>query len=180
MVEIFVDADGCPVKEDVFRVAHRYAIKVYYVANTVIRPANSPLIESVVVKSGLNVADDWIAENVKAGDVVITSDIPLADRCLAKGAKALGNNGYPFTDKNIGRALASRELGNELRQMGVNTGGPKPFSKEHRSRFLSALDQVLHSAKRDEQRKARPQSSGGTKPPDTKDQEGSVHPPTDD
>lgn len=166
MTEIFVDADGCPVKEEVFRVAHRYGIKVYYVANTVIRPAQSSLVEPVVVKAGLNVADDWIAENVKAGDIVITGDIPLADRCLAKGAKALGNNGYPFTDKNIGRALASRELGNELRQMGVNTGGPRPFSKENRSRFLSALDLLLQSAKREQLRQWGSNTPRGTSPVD--------------
>jgi uncharacterized protein len=148
VLEIFVDADGCPVKDEVVRVAKRYGIKIYFVANTVIRPISSPMIESVVVREGLNGADDWIAERVSSLDMVITSDIPLADRCLAKGAKVLGANGNPFSEKNIGRALSSRELGNELRQMGVLTGGPRPFRKEDRSRFLSALDSMIQTLKR--------------------------------
>lgn len=145
-MEIYVDADGCPVKDEVFRVAKRYDLKVYVVANVPFRVP--PACEMIVVKGNHDAADDWIAEHVGAGDVVVTADIPLADRSLAKGAEVLRPNGKPYTERSIGGALATRELMNELRQSGTITGGPAPFQPADRSRFLSALDNVIQKVKR--------------------------------
>lgn len=145
---IYVDADACPVKEEVYRVARRYQIKVYVVANTSIRVPPEELIEGVLVKGGFDVADDWIAERAEGGDVVITSDIPLADRCLRRGARVLGPKGNAFEEGSIGEALATRALLDMLRQAGEFGGGPAPFSKADRSRFLSRLDEAIQAIRR--------------------------------
>ena len=149
MTTIFIDADACPVKEEVYRVARRYGLKVFVVSNGWMQvPRGEPLIEQVVVDAGPDVADDWIAERASPGDVVITADIPLADRCLKAGAQALKANGQPFTPDSIGSALAGRMVGEHLRSMGVATSGPPPFGPADRSRFLQALDQAVVKARR--------------------------------
>jgi uncharacterized protein YaiI (UPF0178 family) len=148
MLQIYVDADGCPVKDEVFRVARRHSLHVFLVANTVVRGSAGDQFESIVVRGGLNEADDWIAEHVGPGDIVITADIPLADRALQKGASVLGTTGRPFDSKNIGKAIASRDLFQDLRMAGTLTGGPKPFRKEDRSRFLSALEEMVRGIQR--------------------------------
>ncbi|WP_435017429.1 YaiI/YqxD family protein [Tundrisphaera sp. TA3] len=148
MTIIYVDADACPVKSEVYKVAARHGLKVLVVANTSILVPKNPDIESVTVRGGLDVADDWIVERIGPGDVVITTDIPLADRCLRKGAAALSPKGYPFTEDSIGEALATRELMDTLRQGGLTGVGPSPFSAKDRSRFLMKLDDILHAIKR--------------------------------
>lgn len=149
MTTLFIDADACPVKEEVYRVARRYGLKVFVVSNGWMQvPRGEPLIEQVVVDAGPDVADDWIAERASPGDVVITADIPLADRCLKAGAQALKANGQPFTPDSIGSALAGRMVGEHLRSMGVATSGPPPFGPADRSRFLQALDQAVVKARR--------------------------------
>lgn len=145
---IYVDADACPVKEEVYRVAGRYQVGVVVVSNSAIWVPTRPGIERVVVKGGLDVADDWIAERIEAGDIAITADIPLADRCLKKGAAVLGPRGQPFTEDSIGEALATRELLDTLRQSGYAPGGPPPFVDKDRSRFLSKLDEMIQAARR--------------------------------
>jgi uncharacterized protein YaiI (UPF0178 family) len=145
---IFVDADACPVKEEVYRVARRYGLQTYVVANAFIMVPREPLIERVVVEAGPDVADDWIAERAAPGDVVITSDIPLASRSLKAGAAVLGPKGVPFTEASIGMALAGREIAEHLRSFGEVTGGPKPFSAGDRSKFLQALDEAVNRARR--------------------------------
>jgi uncharacterized protein YaiI (UPF0178 family) len=145
---LYVDADACPVKEEVYKVARRYGLPVKVVANAFLMVPAEPLIERVIVDAGPDVADDWIAERAGAGDVVITSDIPLASRCLKAGAQVLGPKGVPFTADSIGSALAGREIGEHLRSMGVATSGPRPFSAGDRSQFLQALDAAVHRAKR--------------------------------
>ncbi len=147
--EIFVDADACPVKEEVYRVARRYGLKVWVVSNSFMMvPRGEPLIEQVVVDAGPDIADDWIAERAGAGDIVVTNDIPLADRCLKAGAAAIRPSGQPFTADSIGSALAGRMIGEHLRSMGEMTGGPKPFAPADRSRFLQALDEAVVRARR--------------------------------
>ncbi len=146
MAEVFVDADGCPVKEEVYRVAARHRVPVTLVSNSRMRVPPFEWITLVVVRSGFDVADDWIASHAGQGDVVVTSDIPLADRCLKKGAKALTPKGNAFTLESIGEAMAGRELLAFLRETGTVTGGPAPFSPKDRSRFLHALDEALRSA----------------------------------
>ncbi len=145
---IYVDADACPVKEEVYRVARRYAIKIYIVANAPIRVPREDLIELVVVKGGFDAADDWIAAHAGAGDIVVTADIPLADRCLQREARVLGPKGEEFTEDAIGNALATRALLEMLRQSGEFGGGPAPFAKADRSRFLAKLDELIHSVRR--------------------------------
>jgi uncharacterized protein YaiI (UPF0178 family) len=145
---IFIDADACPVKEEVYKVAHRYGLKVSVVANAFLMVPKDPLIERIVVDAGPDVADDWIAENAGAGDIVVTADIPLASRCLAVGAQPIGPTGRRFTQDSIGAALASRGIGEHLRSMGEVTRGPPPFQPADRSRFLSALDEAVHRARR--------------------------------
>lgn len=145
---IYVDADACPVKEEIYRVARRYAIKVYVVSNSPIRVPAEELIEAVVVKGGFDVADDWIAERIATGDLAVTADIPLAERCLLRGARALGPKGREFTEEAIGDALATRALLDMLRQSGEFGGGPSPFAKADRSRFLSKLDELIHATRR--------------------------------
>ena len=143
-IEIFVDADACPVKDEVYRVAGRYGLKVYVVTNGGVRVPGSPLIELVVVAHGPDVADDWIAERARRGDIVVTADIPLAHRCLQAGAEVIGPTGRAFTTSSIGAALATRGIMEHLRSTGETTGGPKPFAPADRSRFLSALDQAIN------------------------------------
>jgi uncharacterized protein YaiI (UPF0178 family) len=145
---IYVDADACPVKAEIYRVAERYGLKVYVVANSYINVPRDPRIERVVVSDGFDAADDWIAERAGPDDIVITSDIPLADRSLKKGAAVIGSTGVPFTTSSIGMAMASRDLMSNLRAMGEATGGPKPMTARDRSRFLSALDEVIQKLKR--------------------------------
>ena len=145
---IFIDADACPVKEEIYRVARRVGMSVFVVANSFMRVPQETHIKLIVVDSGPDVADDWIAERAQAGDVVVTNDIPLAARSLEKQAEVLGANGKPFTTASIGAALAQRELMEHLRSFGEGGGGPKPFSAADRSRFLSALDAAVTRAKR--------------------------------
>ena len=145
---IYVDADACPVKDEIYKVARRYATRVFVVANSPIRVPKDELIEFVGVKGGFDVADNWIAERAARGDVVITTDIPLADRCLRQGARVLGPKGMEFTEDAIGDALATRALLDMLRQSGDFGGGPAPFSKADRSRFLSKLDEVMNAVRR--------------------------------
>ena len=145
---IFIDADACPVKEEVYRVAERCGLKVFVVSNGWINTRRAAFIEQVVVDAGPDVADDWIAERADRGDIVITADIPLADRCLKAGAQALKSNGTPFTPDSIGSALTGRMVGEHLRSMGVATSGPPPFGPKDRSNFLQALDRAVTVARR--------------------------------
>jgi uncharacterized protein YaiI (UPF0178 family) len=148
MTQIFIDADACPVKDEVYRVAARYGLETLVVSNSWIRVPRERRITSVVVEAGPDIADDWIAERARPGDIVITADIPLAGRALAAGAQALRPDGRAFTADNIGGALASRAVGEHLRSFGEVTGGPAPFSSADRSRFLQALDAAVVKARR--------------------------------
>ncbi len=148
MFDIFVDADGCPVKEEVYRVAKRYGLKVILVANAWMRVPAEDWLELVVVDGQLDAADDWIVEHVTEDDIVISGDIPLASRCLEKGVLVLGPRGRVFTDDTIGEALAKRELMSHLRDLGTMTGGPAPFEKRDRSRFLQRLDETIQTVRR--------------------------------
>jgi len=143
--EIFVDGDACPVKDEVLRVATRHNLKVHMVSNSWMRLADSPLIHRVVVAEGPDVADDWIAEHIGVGDIAITSDIPLASRCIKNGAAAIGPTGKPFTEDSIGMALAMRDLMSHLRDTGEIKGGGPGFTKQDRSRFLSALESAVQA-----------------------------------
>jgi uncharacterized protein len=136
------------VKDEIYRVGERYGLKAFVVSNAFVQIPVSPLIERVIVDAGPDVADDWIAERCGRGDIVITQDIPLADRALKNNSLALHPTGRPFTRDSIGSALASREIGEHLRSMGVATGGPKLFSNTDRSKFLQELDAMVHRAKR--------------------------------
>jgi uncharacterized protein YaiI (UPF0178 family) len=147
-VQIHVDADGCPVKKEVFRVGKRCALQVNLVANKWLEAPDDPLVRMVVVGDGFDAADDWIVENAAAGDVVVTADIPLAARCLTKDAFVIGPTGRRFTDRDIGGALASRALSAHLRESGVVTGGPAPFRDRDRSQFLQALDAAIQESRR--------------------------------
>ena len=148
MTVIYIDADACPVKDEVYRVADRYRTPVTLVANSWIRTPASARINLVVVEEGPDIADDWIAARAGAGDVVVTADIPLAQRVLDGGALALHPDGRQFTANNIGGALASRAVGEHLRSMGETTRGPRPFTTADRSRFLQTLDAALVKARR--------------------------------
>jgi uncharacterized protein YaiI (UPF0178 family) len=150
MIAIYIDADACPVKQEIYRVAERHALKgtalkVFVVSNSPIAVPRDmgDLIERVVVGSGMDEADKWIAERAKRGDIVITADVPLASRCLKAGAEVIAPNGKPFTEESIGMTLATRNLMDSLRSAGEITGGPKPFAPRDRSSFLSALDQAI-------------------------------------
>ncbi|MEM9556547.1 MAG: YaiI/YqxD family protein [Acidobacteriota bacterium] len=145
---VFVDADACPVKSEVYRVTARHGVPVKVVANTWMRTPLDARIELVVVQGDLDAADDWIAERVAAHDVVVTADIPLAGRCLEKHAFVLGPTGRAFHDDMIGDALATRELLSQMREAGVATGGPPPFGKQDRSRFLQRLEEMVRRAVR--------------------------------
>ncbi len=149
MVDIYIDADACPVKDETVHVAARHGLKTYLVSDGGIRPSHNPLVELVVVAEGADAADDWIAEQIQKSDICITNDIPLAARCLERGALALKPNGEPFTENGIGMALANRELMQDLRERGEITGGPRPFSKFDRSEFLNRLETTVQAAKRD-------------------------------
>ncbi len=150
-IAIHVDADACPVKAEIYRVAERFAqkgaaLKVFVVSNSPIAVPRDPLVERVVVGSGMDAADDWIAERAGPGDIVVTADVPLASRCLKAGATVIAPSGKAFTADSIGMALATRNLMADLRGAGEITGGPKPFSPRERSRFLSALDHALRQS----------------------------------
>jgi uncharacterized protein YaiI (UPF0178 family) len=147
---IYVDADACPVKAEIYRVAERYQLKVYVVSNSYMNVPRDPRVELVVVADSFDAADNWIAERAGPGDIVVTADIPLADRSLKAGAMAIGNTGVPFTLASIGMAMANRELLSNLRAMGEVTGGPKPMSPRDRSRFLSTLDEAIQKIRRTE------------------------------
>ena len=147
-IAIYVDADACPVKAEVYRVAERHRLKVYVVTNSLIAVPRDGLVERVVVGSGFDAADDWIAERAGPGCVVVTADVPLASRCVKAGAAVLAPNGRAFTENSVGMALATRDLLHDLRAAGAVTGGPKPFSPRDRSAFLSALDQAIVRLKR--------------------------------
>jgi uncharacterized protein YaiI (UPF0178 family) len=141
----YLNADACPVKEEIYRVAWRYGIRVYVVANAPLRVPREDLVELAVVRGGGDAADDWIADRVGPGDIVITADILLADRCLHRGARVLGPKGLEFTEDAIGNALATRVLFDLLHQSGEFGGGPAPFTRSDRSRFLSKLDETIHA-----------------------------------
>lgn len=145
---LFIDADACPVKDEAYKVARRYGLHVYVVANSFMMVPSEPRIERVIVDAGPDVADDWIVQNLRKGDIVITADLPLADRALAAGALAVGPTGRAFSKDMIGAALAQRAIGEHLRSMGEVTRGPAPFQAADRSRFLSALDEAVHRARR--------------------------------
>ena len=147
-IAIYVDADACPVKDEIYRVAERHGIKVVIVSNSPIAVPRDPLIERVVVAAGMDEADNWIAERVSRGDIVITADIPLASRCVKAGAAAIAPTGRAFTEESIGMTLATRNLMDSLRSAGEITSGPKSFSPRDRSSFLSALDQAVVRLKR--------------------------------
>ena len=142
-IKIYIDADACPVKEETYKVAARYGLQTIVVSNTYIQVPPSPLIGRIIVGAGPDVADDWIAEQVVAGDVVVTNDIPLAGRVLAKDAHAVAPYGRAFTEDSIGLALAQRALMEHIRSTGEITGGPPPFSSANRSQFLQALDRTI-------------------------------------
>ncbi|MDH3913346.1 MAG: YaiI/YqxD family protein [Rhodospirillales bacterium] len=152
MVDIYVDADACPVKDETLRVAARHSLKTYLVSDGGIRPGQDPLVELVIVSQGADAADDWIADRIQDSDICITNDIPLAARCLERGALAIKPNGQPFTEDGIGMALAKRELMQGLRESGEITGGPKPFSRSDRSEFLNRLETTVQAAKRQRDR----------------------------
>ena len=142
-IKIYIDADACPVKEETYKVAARYGLQTLVVSNGFIQIPPSPLIARIIVGAGPDVADDWIAEQVVAGDVVVTNDIPLAGRVLAKDAHAVAPYGHAFTEDSIGLALAQRALMKHIRSTGEITGGPPPFSSANRSQFLQALDRTI-------------------------------------
>ena len=147
-IHILVDADACPVKDEIYKVAWRHGVKVTLVANAFLRIPDHPLIDRVTVDGGFDAADDWIAERSGPRTIVVTADILLADRCLKAGAVVVGPNGKPFTTASIGGAIATRAIMADLRAGIGNSGGPPPFSKVDRSRFLSALDEALVRLKR--------------------------------
>ena len=147
-VRILVDGDACPVKDEIYRVAYRTEVPVTIVANSHFRIPAHPLIDRIVVSDGFDAADDWIAEQAGAQTIVVTADILLADRCLKAGAQVLSPTGKPFTNASIGGAIATRAIMADLRAGGDAIGGPAPFSKSDRSRFLSALDQAIVQMKR--------------------------------
>lgn len=145
---IYIDADGCPVKDEVVKVAQRYKLSVTLVANKWMQTPDHPWLHLEVVGDGFDEADDWIVEHCGPEDIVIAIDIPLADRCLKKGARVLGHKGKPFSVESIGEVMASREIAAGLREAGIMTGGPAPFDKQDRSRFLQSLDREVNAAMR--------------------------------
>jgi len=153
-IAIYVDADACPVKQEVYRVAERHLLKgaalnVFVVSNSPIAVPRDEFVQRIVVGGGMDEADNWIAERAGRGDIVITADVPLASRCVKTGAAVIAPNGKPFTEDAIGMALATRNLMDSLRSAGAVTAGPKPFAPRDRSNFLSALEQALVRLKRD-------------------------------
>ena len=151
-IRIYVDADACPVKDEIYRVAGRHGLPVSVVANGFIRVPQDPLIERIAAGPGMDAADDWIAERAGANDIVVTADIPLASRCVKAGATVIAPNGKPFTEDAIGMTLAVRNLMSDLRSAGAVTGGPPPFAPRDRSTFLSALDQAIVRLQRAQQK----------------------------
>ena len=147
-IRIYIDADACPVKDEIYRVAARHRLPVTVVAVGYIRVPDDSLIERVAAGTGPDAADDWIAQRAGAGDIVITSDIPLASRCVKAGAEVISPDGRPFTEQAIGMTLAVRNLMHDLRSAGEVTGGPRPFAPRDRSAFLSALDQTIRRLQR--------------------------------
>lgn len=141
---IYIDADACPVKGEIYKVAQRYQFEVRVVTNTPVQIPKSETVKLVLVQSGLDAADDWIADQATEGDLVITEDIPLASRCLENKAKVIGTRGNVFDETSIGEAMASRELYSQLRDQGLLTGGPSPFRQKDRSNFLQKIDQTIH------------------------------------
>lgn len=148
MLHIFVDADACPVKPEVYRVASRYSLDVTLVSNSWMRVPNEQWITLEVVEDGFDAADDWIVAHVQSHDIVVTADIPLASRCLKEGARVIGTTGKTFTENNIGHVVATRDLLSALRGAGEITGGPPPLKKSDRSRFLQQLDEVIQAIRR--------------------------------
>jgi len=148
LLHIYIDADACPVKEEVYRVARRYRLAVTLVANTWMRVPNEKRIRLEVVADGFDAADDWIVAHVQPLDVVVTADVVLASRCVKAGARVLGPSGKPFTEDNVGQAVAMRDLMADLRGAGEITGGPPPLTKRDRSRFLQKLDEVIQAIRR--------------------------------
>lgn len=150
MVMFYIDADACPVRDEALRVAGRHGLSVFVVSNGGIRPSHDPLVTTVIVPEGADAADRWIAERIGPGDICVTADIPLADRCLAAGGQAIRPNGEAFTPDNIGHQLAMRDLNADLRAANplAAAGGPPPFSKADRSRFLDGLERMVQAAKR--------------------------------
>ena len=148
MLEIYVDADGCPVKDVVYRVAGRYGLQVWVVANDWPRVPDDPLVNRVTVSEGLDRADDWIAERIGPGDVAVTADVPLAARCIERGSRVIAPDGRVFTPDAIGTVLANRNLMTSLREAGEIRGGGRPFTKQDRSRFLGALDGAIQAIRR--------------------------------
>ena len=151
MIELFVDADACPVKDEVYSVSTRHGLPVVLVANTRLRVPDGMGVEMVVVDKGPDAADDWIAQNVQPGDIVVTADLPLAARCLEANARVLGTNGRIFDEDSIGHLVATRDLKTQLRESGVMSGGPAPIAAKDRSRFLSKLDELVHIGLREKQ-----------------------------
>jgi uncharacterized protein YaiI (UPF0178 family) len=148
VIKLYVDADACPVKNEVFRVARRYRLKVYLVSNSSMRIPPDEFIELIIVHEGFDAADDWIAKHITDTDIAVTADIPLAARCLKKGARVLDPKGRVHSEDSIGDALANREFTAFLRDMGTITGGPPPFEPRDRSRFLQRLDEIIHAITR--------------------------------
>ena len=150
LTQIYIDADACPVREEVYRVAGRLGVNVHIVSNgsRPIRPPGLPFVEMVMVGEAMDAADDWIAERITTADICVTGDIPLASRCLAKGARVVPPNGKPFTAANISNALAGRAIAQHMRELGAGGKGPPPFTKADRSRFLSTLDTAVQAALR--------------------------------
>jgi uncharacterized protein YaiI (UPF0178 family) len=146
LIEIYVDADGCPVKNEVYRVALRYGLKVYVVSNSRMTIPEEKLLQLVIVGDQFDAADDWIVEHIHENDIAVTADIPLAARCLEKGGRVVDPKGHVLTQESIGNTLANRDLMTYLRDLGNITRGPAPFEKKDRSRFLQHLDNVIQAA----------------------------------
>ena len=153
MPHIYVDADDCAVKDEVFRVAKRYGLRVTLVANRGMYTPDDERVDMVVVPDQLDAADDWIVEHVAADDIVICSDIPMASRCLKKDARAINSRGRCFTDNDMGETLATRDLLKSLREAGMQTSGPKPFGPRDRSQFLQSLDREIVAAQKSRRRR---------------------------
>jgi uncharacterized protein len=145
---LYIDADACPVKDEAVRVAERHGLEIHFVSNSWMRLPEGPLVKRVVVSDGPDAADDWIAERAGKTDIVVTADIPLAARCLKAGARVIGNTGKPFTEANIGTALAMRDLSRHLRETGESKGYNASFTRQDRSRFLQALEEAVQALKR--------------------------------
>ncbi len=154
MLHIYIDADACPVKQEVYRVADRYQLRVTLVANSRMRIPNEERVVLEVVGEGFDAADDWIVDHIQSHDIVITADVPLASRCVKEGARVIGSTGKKFTENNIGSAVATRDLMADLRGAGEIVGGPPPLTQRDRSRFLQTLDEVIQSVRRENQNRS--------------------------